>query len=118
MQATIGYRNVSVSSTAILVKAGNVRLPYIGCSNKSVDDIWLHLYNKATAGAVTVGTTTPDQSYLVPQGDGTNYSVREPIHGGDEMVFPLGLVIAATKEADGGNTAPASSQIVNARYSA
>ena len=118
MQGTIPYRKVNQLAAATLVKAGNVRLPYIDCANKSTDDIWLHLYNSATAGAVTVGTTTPSQSYIVPAGDGTNYSVREPIHGGDELVFPLGLVIACTKEADAGNTAPSSNQIINARYSA
>ena len=47
--------------------------------NVNTSDAWIQLYDLATTG-VTVGSTTPTLSLLVPKGDGTSY-------GGLDLVF-------------------------------
>ncbi len=83
------YRNITGNATAQLVQAGVTDLHYVDCANKTTDDVWLHLYDSSTAVGVTVGTTTPKQSYLIPLGDGTNYTLRERQSPGDPIHFAL-----------------------------
>jgi len=94
-------------------QAGNVnpiRLYGLEVSNPNSADAYLQLFDLAT-GDVTVGTTTPKQSYLVPAGDGT-------LDGGidmfftDGMQFEVALTYACTTTATG-NTDPTTGLVLN-----
>ncbi len=113
----IPYRNVSGNATAQLASLGYTNFRGGDINNKSTTDVWLHLYDAAAALDVTVGTTTPKQSFMCPFSDGTNYVTREVIPVEDGLKFDLGLVWAITREPDGGATAPAANCLVNFRIS-
>lgn len=108
------YRNIAGNATAQLAEVGCPALVGGDINNKSTTDVWLHVYDAAAAVDVTVGTTTPKQSFFCPFSDGTNYVVRE-LDLEDGLRFNLGLVWAVTQEADAGLTAPTSNCIVNFR---
>lgn len=94
------YRNNNVTNTKLLVRDGPTDLFGYRVINTNAAIGYLQMFNSATTGAVTLGTTVPDAVIPVPA---TGASVVEagqlPIDG-----FPLGLVIAATTT-PGGSTA-------------
>lgn len=107
------YRNAALTNTAVLVKGAPCEVAGWQNFNIAAADAWLHLYDAATAGAVTVGTTTPDYSILIPAGSGVLYGgntddLQDPLR------FESGLVIAATAGPTNG-TAPTSTVVVNLR---
>lgn len=110
----IPYRNASLTATAALANGGPAVVTHIAVSNKDTGDRWFHIYDAAATSAVTVGTTTPIQSFQIPLGDGTDY-------GEFAMAFasPIkcssGVVIAATTTPTG-NTAPSTGLVVNMGY--
>ena len=67
--------------TAVKTTPGTIWV--IECSNPNSADAYIQLFDAAT-GDVTVGTTAPTQTYLVPAGDGTNA-------GGFLVTFPAGM---------------------------
>lgn len=111
----IPYRNIAGNATAKLVAVGAYNIARASISNKSNDDVWLHFYDSTTAGAVTVGSTTPIHSEFCPYSDATHYVGRE-LHFNDTLRFQNGIVWAVTIEPDAGNTAPDSDCIVNLTY--
>ncbi len=108
------YRSIAGNATAKLVATGYVNLTGIDVSSKNNEDNWIHVYDAAAAADVTVGTTTPKQSWPVATSDDTHY-VMTDIYLDDGLKFDLGLVFAVTKEADAGATAPDSNCLVNMR---
>ena len=116
MVSTNMYRKINGNATAQLLRVNHVNLHRIEINSNNNEQVWLHLYNAATSGAVTVGTTVPDQSYNCPLSDNINYVIREIHYHESPAEFPLGLVWAVTKESDGGNTAPDNDCIINASY--
>ena len=106
------YRSILGNATARLVQTGAVNCLFAHIFSKNNEDNWLHLYDAAAATDVSVGTTTPKQSYAVTTSDDTHY-VMTDINLHDGLEFKLGLVFAVTKEADAGATAPDSNCIIN-----
>lgn len=109
------YRNAALTNTKILVKGAGTAVTGWALYNVASDDAWVHLYNAAATADVTVGTTAPKHSLLVPAGDGTKYSKEVSDLGVILDDFPLGLVIVATKGV-GNSTAPTSAVVANLRY--
>lgn len=111
----IPYRKTDLTNTATLVKTGSVRLITMEFQNINTVDVFLQLYDAAAAADVSVGTTTPKQSYCIPASDGTNRSLSVKDWGDRGLRFLAGLVIAATTTAAGG-TAPATASVINLTY--
>lgn len=89
------YNNAALTSPA-LVGAGQKRLVTYNLYNPNTTVAFVQLFNAATAGAVTLGTTAPTDWLAIPAGgvlDG-QWDFSE--------AFPLGLVIAAATSAIGG----------------
>jgi len=77
-------------NVATAVKATEGRVYGIELTNVNAADAFIQLFDAVTTD-VTVGTTTPSQSYLVPSGDGTL------VGGMDKMfVVPLEFATAIT----------------------
>lgn len=64
------------NNAAQVASASAAQLVGISVSNINAADAFLQLFNTA-AGSVTVGTTTPVLSFLIPKGDATNYGSRD-----------------------------------------
>lgn len=111
----IPYRKTDLTNTAALVKTGFTRLTTMEFQNINTADVFLQLYNAAAAADVTVGTTTPNQSYRIPASDGTTASLSVKDWGDRGLGFNKGLVIAATTTV-GGGTAPTSNSVINLTY--
>jgi hypothetical protein len=98
--------------TGLLIRAGKRNLYTLIAENShNADACYLHFYNSATLGAVTVGTTTPVWSVRLHanstiQLDRGEFPLRH---------FPLGIVIAATLGRTG-NTAPTSDPQVTLHF--
>ena len=67
------------------------------------DDLWVHLYDAATAGEVTEGTDTPKLSFHLPAGTEQTWSPFER--------FSAGIVIAAMQEFSGAATGPGANEV-------
>ncbi len=90
------YFKSDLSSTATAVRTKRTLVKKIFAMNVNSTDAFLQIFDAAAAADVTLGTTTPAQSYLIPKGDGTArgaHSVGLPDEG---LPLDNGLVIAAT----------------------
>lgn len=101
-------------NTAQAVKTTRGDIYYINVTNQNTADAYLQLFD-AAAGSVSVGTTAPIQSYLIPGGDGTNSGgltqefYNAPIH------FENAITYACTTTATG-STDPTAGLTVNILY--
>lgn len=101
-------RDADVDNTAQACKTASGRLYGWHIQNPNSSDAWFQLYDAATT-AVTVGTTTPKLSLLVPA------------NGAVEALFPVGIefetriTYAATTTAAGG-TDPTTGLVGNLFY--
>jgi hypothetical protein len=101
------YFNSNLLATAVAARTNGAKLVYFEFQNPNNVDCWVQLFDLALAN-VTVGTTTPKQSFLVPA------------NGGNDKVFPdsgfidfvNGVSIAATTTATGSG-APSTGLVVN-----
>lgn len=112
-----GYQTVFDSSgdnTAQAVKAVAGQVILIEASNINTVDGYIQFFDLAAAN-VTVGTTTPKQSYLVPKGDGTNRGGLTMLFAPDGMDFQIAITYACTTTATG-NTALSTALVVNVVY--
>lgn len=82
----------------------------ISVANVNNADAFLQLFDAAT-GDVTVGSTTPKHSIMIPKGDGTNYGAVDIIFD-DPMKFSTALTYACTTTAAGSGD-PTTGLIVN-----
>jgi hypothetical protein len=96
---------LAVDNTAVLVKTGPVKVREIEFHNNSAGDVHLQMFDAATAGDVTVGTTVPDWSPGVHTTSNGNDVLQL---SGLELMFGKGLVIAATTTPNG-STPPTTS---------
>lgn len=100
-------------NTAQVCKTSGGLLWGLVISNSNAADAFLQLFDVA-AGSVTVGTTAPKLSLLVPKGDGT-------ASGAVELIFPKpiyfenAITYACTTTATG-NTDPTVGLVVNLIY--
>lgn len=112
---TLKYRNTGVSSTALLVAAGNFDIIGWNLINTGASNAFLKFYNSATAAGVTVGTTTPVKTLLIPAGGTFMLSNEEKLQDG----YNNGIVIAATSGlADSDTGVPTTSVYVELNYQA
>ena len=109
------YFNNSVTATKVLVLGAGTRLTTLEVQNINTVDVWIQIFDSATTAAVTLGTTTPNQSYVVPASDGTNRSATAKDWGDRGLMFKDGIVIAITTTSTG-LTAATTASIVNLSY--
>lgn len=100
-------------NSAQSVKTSGGRIHYIEVSNINAADAFLQLFDVAAA-SVTVGTTTPKQSFLVPKGDGTNRGGMDRVFN-PPLEFQIAITYACTTTATG-NGDPSVGLIVNVGY--
>ena len=100
-------------NSAQVIKAKPGRIHYIEVSNINAVDAYLQLFDVA-AGSVTVGTTTPMQSFLVPKGDGANRGAMDRVFD-PPIDFQIAMTYACTTTATG-NGDPTTGLIVNIGY--
>lgn len=81
--------------------------------NSNTSQAFIQLFDVAAA-SVTVGTTTPKQSFLVPAGDGTNSGAFERQFS-PPIPFSTAITYACTTTATG-NGDPTTGLIVNAQW--
>jgi hypothetical protein len=82
--------------------------------NQNTADAYIQFFDAATA-SVTVGSTTPIQSYLVPGGDGTNSGALDVNLFDAPLDFQTAITYACTTTATG-STDPTTGLTVNALY--
>ena len=95
------------------IKATGGRLYYLDVENVNAVDVWIQLFD--TDGAITVGSTVPKLSLLVPASDGTFYSGRTLELPVSPILFENNIRFAITTSATGAGAAT-SNTIVNALY--
>lgn len=104
----------STAATAQLLAAtaGPVKLVSVHASNTHTAMTFLQLFDAASAGAVTLGTTVPRLSIGLPAGSSVTYQLDNDL---DELEFALGVVYAVTSTSTG-NSAPGQPAAVNFFY--
>jgi len=108
------YFDSDGDNSAQAVKASGGILTGIEISNPNSVDCYLQLFD-ALAADVTVGSTTPTLSLLIPAGDGTNDSAMDKaLHEGG-IQFKNGITYACTTGATNADD-PATGLIVNLLY--
>lgn len=104
------FRNTALSNTAVAVKSSAGNLYYYHVYNTNSSDCFLQFYNVAQ-GSVTVGTTTPDLTFVIPGGGG----VLDGSFDSSPFSFSTAITIAATTTITGG-TAPGTGFLVALGY--
>jgi|TARA_R100000306_G_scaffold62222_2_gene67745 hypothetical protein len=100
-------------NSAQACKTSNGRLYGVEVSNPNSADAYLQLFDLAT-GSVTVGTTTPKLSFLVPAGNGTIDGAYDD-YWTDGIEFNVAITYACTTGvATSGD--PTTGLIVNMMY--
>jgi len=107
----------SVVATVETLKASSGRLYLLEVSNPNVDqDLWLQLFD--VSGTVTLGTTTPKQSYLIPAAVQQGAAVKRGAFD-RSFVIPLqfdNAIKYAVTTTPAGNGAPGAGVTLNASY--
>ena len=101
-------------NTAQAIKAGAGQLIMLEVSNINAADAFVQLFDLAT-GDVTVGTTTPRLSFLVPAGDGSVYGHMEKIFIAVPISFEVAITYACTLTPTGSG-GPTTGLTFNALY--
>jgi hypothetical protein len=100
--ATTRSTDASATNAAQLVIAGTVKIQVVDVDNTANSaKTYLKVYDAATAGAVTVGTTVPAHIFMVPPGVRRAYTIPEG------LLHSAGIVYAAlTAGGTAGTTSP------------
>lgn len=101
------FRNVALTNTAVSVKNAPTEIHFIQIGNTNASVVYLHIYD--TASAVTVGTTTPTASYLIPTSSSIGFDMPEPL-------YCITACQVATSTTAAGGTAPGTAIVVNILY--
>jgi hypothetical protein len=101
-------------NSAQALKASSGNLLYLHVVNSNTAQAFVQFFDAATAD-VTVGTTTPVLSFLVPPGDGTNSGAFEQNWGPDGIEFDHAITYACTTTATG-NGDPSTGLTVSGVY--
>lgn len=109
------YRKVDYGGGPILVEAagvgGSIHLLRMSFTGFEATDLYCHLYDSATAEAVTPGTNIKETFHL-----GQNRMTPLPLTGNLDTEFRQGLVYDVTDDVAGTGNAPTADMIVNGRY--
>ena len=106
---TTMYRNIDVDETEDAVKASAGQVYWIHCVTIDATPVYLHFYN-ATVASVTVGTTTPDLTFLVPtsgNSNGAGFTLSIP----SGIAFSTAITVAATTTV-GGSAGPGANEVI------
>lgn len=106
------YFDSDGDNTAQTIKSSSGRLYFLEVSNPNSADAYLQLYD--TAAAITVGTTVPNLSFLVPAGDGTRDGAMDKFFE-PPLAFANSIKYACTLTATGSGD-PTTGLIVNAGF--
>ena len=106
----VPFFDATGTSTAENVGTTNRWLHYFHVVNSNLVDAYIQLFN-ALAADVTVGTTAPNQSYLVPAGNGVDAGAFEASFP-DGLYFSTALSFACTTTPTG-NGNPTTALTVN-----
>lgn len=101
-------------NTAQACKTSEGDLHYIHALNPNSVDVYLQLFD-VVAASVSVGTTTPKVSFLVPAGNGTDAGGFTENFGDYPVHFETAITYACTTTATGG-TDPTTGLTVNLMY--
>lgn len=118
VSASTIFRSIDVDETEDEVSNSAATLHWMNVVNTTASVLYLKLYN-AAAASVTVGTTTPVMTFVVPTLGDTNGCGFNIEFGSAGVSFDTGLCVAATTAlADSDTGAPgANACIVNLGYS-
>jgi len=103
------FLDAAQSTTVTTVKGSAGELGAYHCINPNTSNVYIQIFDAATSGAVTLGTTTPALSLGLPASDGGNVEWMMGIH------FANGIQVAATTAAKN-NTAPSTNVDCNFGY--
>lgn len=103
--------NNAADETPITVKSDEAFLGHLEVSNINADDLFIQLFDTASP---TVGTITPIQSLLIPQGNTTVRGALDQVWG-NGLHFTAALAYAVTTTPTG-STGPAVAVTVNIAY--
>lgn len=109
-QGALPYRNAALKATKQVVSSAKSRVYGLHVWNQDTSDTYLQFYDALTAG-VTVGTTTPTLTLVVPASSGIDKDTTIP------WEFNTGIVVAATTTV-GGSTNPTNGLLINLFYKA
>ncbi len=101
-------RQAALTNTPVLLRAGLTDLWGWNIINKNAAIEFVQLFNAATAGAVTLGTTVPN--YVIQLTTGVDVATVLNLNQDMRISFPLGLVVACTTT-ETGSTAPATNPV-------
>lgn len=101
--AGINTYDASVTATVELLRTGNVVLMAVEVENPNTDPVYLQLFDAAAVTDVTIGTTTPTDTRMIPAGAGGGVNTSRLIE--IPRRFGLGLCYAITTTRSG-STAP------------
>lgn len=93
--------DASVSNTVETGVAYPTNLITVHAYNTSTSDCYLQLFNAAAASDVTLGSTAPTQSYLIPGASGTNAGAYELPLDFPGIQFTTGICYAVTSTKNG-----------------
>lgn len=110
------FRSLDLDETEEEVKATAGRLYKLRLTNFATSPRYVKLYN-ATADNVTVGTTTPIDTIVLPAAESSDCVVVTENFGGKGLTFSTALSIACTTGlADSSDGAPGASDVVVSAY--
>ncbi|MCO6456794.1 MAG: hypothetical protein J5I93_15960, partial [Pirellulaceae bacterium] len=99
-------------NTAQTIKGSAGVLYSLEVQNVNAVDCWIQLFDES--GSITVGTTTPKASFLVPAGDGTKRGAMDKVFT-VPLAFSNSIKYACTTTPTG-NGDPSTGLVVNASY--
>ena len=106
--------DADAANSAQAAKTSSGILWGVEVSNPNSADAYLQLFDLAT-GDVTVGTTTPKLSFLVPGGDGTLDGAMDKSFSDFGIAFNTAITYACATTAAGGSD-PSAGLILNLLY--
>lgn len=110
------FRSLDLDETEEDIKTSAGCLYKLRITNFATTTRYVKLYN-AAAAAVTVGTTTPVDTIVVPPGSSTNPTVLTESFGGIGLNFDTAICAAATTAlADNDTGAPGANEVVVSAY--
>lgn len=108
------YRNIDVNATPASVKGSAGQIYWIHAMNQTASPLYFHIYNVAS-GSVTVGTTTPTLTYVLPTQattDGAGFTLSIP----NGIAFSTAITIACATTIGGGSGPATNGCVVNLGY--
>lgn len=109
--STQHFYQESVSNTPVLVFAGRGNIYGFLVENNDASAVFIQVFNKASAGSVTLGTTVPDFTFKIA----TSSSFGKDANDTGLHWLDAGCVIAITTTRTG-STAPAAGSTVHIWY--